>query len=335
MNDVSAARWSPHPWVSEGGGKTRFGVQTSLALDWGVTREFAQVVEDLGFDSLWIADHPLIGCDAWTTLAAIAAVTTRIRLGTLVSCASYKNPAVLARQVADVDRISGGRAVLGLGSGDIAWEFDQLGYQWATHADRHQALIDTLEIASRLLGGDTVEHAGVRYTVRGAKLAMTAVQKPRIPVLVAGGGEKTTLRRVVEYADACNIGAASWAGGAFTAADVRRKFDVLRGYCEAAGRPYDSLLRSASVAIYLAEDRADVERRRRETESRPAGRWLMDFLEKVVLFCTPDDAVDHFNNLVRSGFQYITVIASPLDVKTVQLIAREVVPRVLDPAEIT
>lgn len=310
-------------------------MQTSLALDWAVTREFAQVVEDLDFDSLWIADHPLMGCDAWTTLAAIAAVTTRIRLGTLVSCACYKNPAVLARQVADVDRISGGRAVLGLGSGDIAWEFDQLGYQWATHADRHQALIDTLEIVSRLLGGETVDYAGAHYAVRGAKLAMAAVQRPRIPVLVAGGGEKTTLRRVVEYADACNIGAASWAGGAFTAADVQRKFDVIRRHCEAAGRPYESVLRSASVAIYLADNQEEVERRRRETESRPTGKWLMDFLEKVVLFCTPEEAVDRFNELVRSGFRYITVIASPLDVETVQLMAKEVIPRVRDPADIT
>lgn len=335
MTDASAAKWSPHPWVSAGRGKTRFGVQTSLASDWAVTRDFARVVEDLGFDSLWIADHPLMGCDAWTTLAAIAAVTDRIHLGTLVSCASYKNPAVLARQVADVDRISQGRAILGLGSGDIAAEFEQLGYRWATHAERHQALIDTLAITTRLLDGAEVDYAGGHYWARGAKLGMAAVQKPRVPVLVAGGGEKTTLRRVVEYADACNIGAASWAGGAFTVADVRRKFDVIRRYCEAAGRPYESVLRSVSVAIYLAENQEEVERKRRETESRPTGKWLMDFLQQVVLFCTPEGAVEQFNHLVRSGFQYITVIASPLDVETVQLMAREVVPRVLDAADVT
>lgn len=335
MTESAATTWSPHPWVSAGAGRVRFGVQTSLAPDWGVTREFARVVEGLGFDSLWIADHPLMGCDAWTTLAAIAAVTDEIRLGTLVSCAGYKNPAVLARQVADVDRISSGRAVLGLGSGDIAREFEQLGYEWGTHAARHQALVDTLEITTRLLRGETVDHVGSRYAVRGAKLALPALQQPRIPVLVAGGGERTTLRSVAEYADACNIGAASWAGGAFTRDDVRRKFDVLRGYCADAHRPFDSLLRTASVAIYLAEDEEEVERKRVETESRPTGKWLLDFLERVVLFCTPQQAAAHFNSLVECGFDYINVIASPLDVRTVQLLAGDVIPRVADSRIVT
>jgi alkanesulfonate monooxygenase SsuD/methylene tetrahydromethanopterin reductase-like flavin-dependent oxidoreductase (luciferase family) len=331
MTDLATTTWSQHPWVTEGVGRIRFGVQTSLASDWLVTREFAEVVEDLGFDSLWIADHPMMGCDAWTTLAAIAAVTQRIRLGTLVACASYKNPAVLARQVADVDRISGGRAVLGLGSGDVPREFDQLGYEWGTHARRHEALVDTLEITTRLLRGETVDYDGTRYAVRGATLSTGAIQMPRIPVLIAGGGEKTTLRQVVQYADACNIGAASWAGGAYTSADVQRKFEVMRHYCVEIGRPYESLLRTASVALYLAENAAEVERKRRDAESSPGGRWLVDFLEQVVLFCTPEQAVKHFQSLIQAGFDYIAVIASPLDVRTVRLLAKEVIPRVLKP----
>jgi alkanesulfonate monooxygenase SsuD/methylene tetrahydromethanopterin reductase-like flavin-dependent oxidoreductase (luciferase family) len=327
-----ASSWATHPWVAQGAGSLRFGVQTSLASDWATTREFAQVAEQLGFDSLWIADHPLMGCDAWTTLAAVAAVTTSIRLGTLVSCASYKNPVVLARQVADVDRISGGRAILGLGSGDIKWEFEQQGYEWGTHAERHEALVDTLEVAPRLLRGEKVEHLGKRFRTQGATLNSAAIQQPRVPVLVAGGAERTTLRQVVEHADACNIGAATWAGGAFTDDDVRRKFDVLRGYCTAAVRPFESLLRTASVALYLGESEADLAARRSKLESGPGGKWLVDFLEEVPLFCTPRQAVGHFRRLNDLGFQYVTIIASPLDTRSLELLASQVIPEVLAPS---
>lgn len=323
--------WVTHPWVSEGAGTLRFGVQTSLASDWATTREFAQAAEQFGFDSLWIADHPLLGCDAWTTLAAVAAVTTNIRLGTLVSCASYKNPVVLARQVADVDRISGGRAILGLGSGDVRWEFEQQGYEWGTHVQRHDALVDTLVVAPRLLQGEKVEYVGKRFRTQGAALNTAAIQQPRVPVLVAGGGEKTTLRQVAEHADACNIGAATWAGGAFTDDDVRRKFDLLRAYCMAAGRPFESLLRTASVALYLGESEGELNARRSKMESGPGGRWLIDFLEQVPLFCTPREAIGHFRRLNEQGFQYVTIIASPLDTRSLEVLALQVIPEVLAP----
>jgi alkanesulfonate monooxygenase SsuD/methylene tetrahydromethanopterin reductase-like flavin-dependent oxidoreductase (luciferase family) len=323
-----SSKHTTHPWVTEGNGKLRFGVQTSLAADWSVTRDFSQAAEALGFDSIWIADHPLIGCDAWTTLAAIAGTTRRIRLGALVSCASYKNPVVLARQVADVDRISNGRAILGLGSGDLAWEFHQQGLDWGTFADRHVALTDTLEIVPRLLGGEPVEYSGARFQVRGAVLSLPALQRPRVPIVIAGGGVKTTLRSVAEHADACNIGAATWAGGAFTPELVREKFDVLERYCQEAGRPFESLLRTAAVALYLGDSEADVQARRRAIETDPKRAWLLSFLGEAALFGTPQQAVQHLRNLARAGFQYIIVIASPLDTEGLEVLASRIIPEI-------
>src|SRR5579859_3957982 len=117
----------PHPWVASHAEGIKFGIAMAPSGDWAKAKEIVQAAEELGFDSLWLPDHPLLGWDSWTMLAGLAEATKRIRLGTMVSCVYYRNPVHLARAVADVDRISGGRVVLGIGSGDMPWEFEQLG----------------------------------------------------------------------------------------------------------------------------------------------------------------------------------------------------------------
>jgi alkanesulfonate monooxygenase SsuD/methylene tetrahydromethanopterin reductase-like flavin-dependent oxidoreductase (luciferase family) len=108
--------WTPHPWVAEAARGVRFGVDLGPAPDGAASVEWAQMVEELGFDSFWLRDHPARAPeDPFTYLAAIAASTRRIRLGTLVACALYRHPILLARVAADVDRLSGGRLILGLG----------------------------------------------------------------------------------------------------------------------------------------------------------------------------------------------------------------------------
>jgi alkanesulfonate monooxygenase SsuD/methylene tetrahydromethanopterin reductase-like flavin-dependent oxidoreductase (luciferase family) len=100
----SASRWVTHPWVAQGAGVPRFGIELfPLPRDWSVVAAMAQLVEELEFDSLWVADHATTGSDCWTTLAALAMVTTKIRLGSLTSCVFYRHPVVLARMAADVD----------------------------------------------------------------------------------------------------------------------------------------------------------------------------------------------------------------------------------------
>src|SRR5262249_21828740 len=118
-NGALAATRPPHPWVTAGRTSIRFGV-VSLAdvADWPAYLRTARMAEDLGFDSFWSPDHPMGGRDCWTTLGAVAAATARIRLGSAASCVSFRHPAVLARAAADVDRISQGRLILGVGIGD-------------------------------------------------------------------------------------------------------------------------------------------------------------------------------------------------------------------------
>src|SRR5439155_3197763 len=119
--------WSVHPWVAEGQRRVRFGVCLGPRSDWARLLAFAETAERAGLDSYWALDHPMGGTDCWTLLAALAVRTEHLRLGTLVDCVYYRSPAMLARLAADVDRLSGGRLILGLGIGDAEREFAQMG----------------------------------------------------------------------------------------------------------------------------------------------------------------------------------------------------------------
>src|SRR5256885_10401538 len=121
-----------HPWVTAGHGRLRFGVGADPSRGWSAFLDTAHVVEDLGFDSFWVSDHPLWFPDCWTTLMALAMATKEIRLGSIVSCVYYRSPALLARMAADVDGLSNGRLILGLGIGDNPDEFDQLGIPYSS-----------------------------------------------------------------------------------------------------------------------------------------------------------------------------------------------------------
>lgn len=158
--------------------------------------------------SRWLPDHnAVLGNATWTTLTDLALATETIRLGPLVACAAYWNPYVLARAAADIDHVSGGRLVLGLGSGDMPHEFAHLGLPWPAAAERQARLEETLRVVRPLLRGETVTFAGKYVQVDGAMLNPPPIQQPYVPILVAGGGERTTLRYVAEHADACNLGA--------------------------------------------------------------------------------------------------------------------------------
>jgi alkanesulfonate monooxygenase SsuD/methylene tetrahydromethanopterin reductase-like flavin-dependent oxidoreductase (luciferase family) len=306
--------------VTEGRGRLRFGVMCGPEADWPALRDFAQRAEELGFDSYWASDHPTTRPDGWMNLAALAACTRRLRLGTMVSCAYYRGPLVHARLAADLDRLSGGRAVLGLGSGWSPTEFAQLGLPFPGAAERARVLRTALDLVERLWAGEAVTRDDGLVRLAGAGIRPLPAQ--RVPVLVAGGGEHTTLRLVAEYADASNIGEFAASGGAVTLDDVRRKLEALRAHCAAAGRPYDSVLRSHyAVPVLLAETEAA---REAKLAAVPAG--VRDAARAPYLPRTPAGAVAYYRGLAGAGLTYFVARIVGNDVETVDLLARRVIP---------
>jgi alkanesulfonate monooxygenase SsuD/methylene tetrahydromethanopterin reductase-like flavin-dependent oxidoreductase (luciferase family) len=308
--------------VAEGRGRVRFGVAYGWAREWSAFAEFIQAVEDLGYDSYWAPDHPLIEPDPWAQLAALAAVTRRIRLGSLVSCVYYRSPALLARQAADVDRVSNGRLVLGLGLGDLPEEFEQIGLRFPPAADRQAALVETLHILHGLWGDAPFTFEGRHFQVRDATVRPRPVQKPRVPILIGGAGERVTLRRVAEHAEMSNVGSGEHIGKAVNFADVAHKLAVLQGHCGAIGRPYDTLVRSYLASpVLLADSAAAV---RAKVDALPRG--FTEGFGRGLLAGTPAEIVPFFRGLIASGVNYILLAAVGTDLDSLHRFSREVIP---------
>jgi alkanesulfonate monooxygenase SsuD/methylene tetrahydromethanopterin reductase-like flavin-dependent oxidoreductase (luciferase family) len=318
MSTCDGSLQQVHPWVAEGAQRVRFGLYGGLTPDWSRSLEWVQLAEELGFDSFWLPDHPLAhGRDCWTYLAALAGSTRSIRLGSLVSCVFYRAPALLARIVTDVDLISNGRVVLGLGIGDVEREFAQLGLAYPPTRERQAALEEALPVLRRLLGGEEATLRGTHVQVDGAVLHPAPVQRPHVPILLAGGGEKVTLRQVARYADASNFGAGDTMGNAWTLDDVRRKHDALRSHCQAVGRPYDAVLRTYFGGVL---EFGEGVRTREEPFSTGFGHYL-------VLHGDPQGAATHFRTLVDAGVRYFIVVGLR-DTQALRLFAERVVPEV-------
>lgn len=294
-----------HPWVEQGQRQVRFGVLSTSYGDWPRFRDSAQQIEALGYDAIWVYDHPLGfgSADCWVALSELARVTSTVRLGSSVACVMYRHPAVLARQAADLDQLSGGRLVLGLGIGDDPAEFARLGIPFDSARDRQRVLEDQLVAIQGLWGGEMLNGP---------------VQQPHVPILIAGGGERVTLRQVAQYADACNFGPYSWTGGAYTTVDVGRKYDALRRHCEALDRPYESVLRTYYTMLVLDETRAAAE------ATRAAMTTGVEDFRSGFFAGTPDEAIAHYQALVDLGAQYFIAFA-PHE-RTLRLLAEEVLP---------
>jgi alkanesulfonate monooxygenase SsuD/methylene tetrahydromethanopterin reductase-like flavin-dependent oxidoreductase (luciferase family) len=312
-----------HPWVADGQTRIRFGISIyPQPAEWADFFEIVQRIETLGYDSYWSYDHPTARADCWTALAALATQTSTIRLGTMIDCIYYRPVYLLARQAADVDRLSGGRLVLGIGIGDNPAEFEDMGLPYPPTKERQQTLEEAIAILRGLWSGKPFEFDGEYVSAKNKLGFHPPVQQPHIPILLAGGGEKVTLRQVAKYADMSNFGSHATTGGAYETADVVRKYDVLRGYCDEINRPFDNILRSHFTMPLILVERAD------QLESR-----LADFPKATLEFCktslvagTPDDAIRYYQSLVDAGVQYFVANILDQDWQTIELLAREVMP---------
>jgi alkanesulfonate monooxygenase SsuD/methylene tetrahydromethanopterin reductase-like flavin-dependent oxidoreductase (luciferase family) len=238
----------------------------------------------------------------------------------MVSCAYYRHPFLIARGAVDVDRVSQGRLVLGIGAGDDVPEFAQLGLAFPPAAERDETLKEAIEVIQGLLSGEPQTRSG-RFPLAEARLMPGPVQQPRIPLLIGGGGERFTLRQVARYADVSNFGPHEWVGGAFAPTDVRRKFDVLRRFCDEEGRPYESILRSHwTPLLTLAPSRTALD------DKRASARIPDAKLNTVPLFATPDEAIAHYDGLLDAGAQYFMATVNGRDTETIDLLTERVLP---------
>lgn len=309
-----------HPWVAEGQRRIRFGIQP-IQADWSTYLDLLGEVEALGFDSFWVVDHPITAnMDCWIALAAAALRTSRLHLGSLTNCIYYRNPVLLARMAADVDHLSNGRLVLGLGVGDNVDEFARMAIPFPRAPQRYEALEETVAILRGLWGTDPFTLHGQHFQVDAAQLQLPPKQP--VPLLIAGGGERRTLRHVARYADMSNFGPHEWVGNATTLTDVRRKCEALREHCDAEGRPYESILRSHYEFVILAKTRAELQSK---LDAIPPAR--RDFWGTILFAGTPDEARDHYASLVEAGMQYfVAVVPAPFHTETLRLLGERVLP---------
>jgi probable F420-dependent oxidoreductase, Rv1855c family len=197
--------------------------------------------DDVGFDSIWVMDHffqirgvgpeedPML--EGWTTLGFMAAHSSRARLGLMVGGVHYRYPGLWVKAATTLDVLSGGRAWLGIGAAWNESESRALGFPFPPLAERFEMLQETLQISHEMFAGERGSEAafnGHRYQATRLLNSPQSLSRPRVPIMVGGGGEKKTLRLVAQYADACNVFGAPEA--------IARKYDILRSHCEAVGR---------------------------------------------------------------------------------------------------
>lgn len=206
--------------------------------------------EGAGFDRLSVMDHyfqiPQIGpaeaemFEAYNVLGYIAARTSRLKLGVLASGVTYRNPGMLVKQVTGLDVLSGGRAWFGIGAAWFDREHEGLGFAFPPLAERFERLEEVLQIADQMWSENDGAFRGKHYQLAETICSPQPVQQPRPQILVAGSGERKTLRLVARYGDACNVSGDN-------AESIKHRFEVLAGHCEAEGRDYDSIHRTVSM----------------------------------------------------------------------------------------
>jgi F420-dependent oxidoreductase-like protein len=262
------------------------------ARAWARTVAVAHEAEALGFDSIWLFDHVQtepeptdeITFEAFTGLAALASETARVRLGHLVLCAGYRNPALAVKMISTLDVISGGRAELGLGAGWKEDEFTAYGFGFPPLATRMEALEDALEIATRMLAGERATYAGPVSSVHGAINVPRGLQEPRIPIVVGGNGPNRTWRLAARFADELNL---DW----FTPEEIVANQSVIASRCEEVGRDPSTL----RLSVNVGRDASGVEGAPRVALLRRYVEAGVDRVMTLVRACASDDgALERF-----------------------------------------
>jgi F420-dependent oxidoreductase-like protein len=315
--DVVFGVFMPQGWKMELSGIDGAAAKWSKAVD------VALRAEELGYDSIWLYDHfhnvPRPAHEAvfecWTTIAAISQLTSRIRLGQMVGCNSYRNPALLAKITSTVDVISGGRLDWGIGAGWYENEYRSYGYEFPKPKDRIGMLRECVEIVRSMWTEPETTYKGKYYEVARAHCDPKPIQSPHPPIWVGGGGEQLTLRVVARHADCSNFGGKpdQWA----------HKRDVLREHCASVGRDPDAIRMTWSPEMFIRRTQAELDAAGSKSlwgEERSS--WV-----EGNLVGTPEQVADKIQTYVDLGCRgFVPWCADYPDTESLELLATEVVP---------
>lgn len=286
----------------------------------------ALYAEANGLDSLWVMDHflqlPQLGrleepmLEGWSTISALAAVTQKIKLGTLVTGNIYRNPALLAKIGATVDVVSNGRLFMGMGAGWFETEARAYDISFYTIPERLKMLEEALQIVRGMWTTNCFSFSGKYYKISDAFCFPKPIQKPHPPILIGGSGEKVTLRLVAKYGDACNL-----TGGPKT---IKHKLEILREHCKTVGRNYDDILKTKLGHLIIGKDANEV-RSFVQRDRRPG--LTEEQYSETVIYGTPEQVVEKIQELVDAGLQYLILnIDYPNEERSLKLFAEKVIP---------
>ena len=302
----------------------------SQGTSWPEFESTARRVDRLGYDHLWTWDHlyaifgdpyqPIF--EGWTAITGCAQVTSRVRLGLMVGANTFRNPAIVAKNVATLDHISGGRAILGLGGAWHQLEHAAHGIDFGRSAgERLDWLDEAVGVVRRVLDGETVDHSGNKYTFVGLRHQPPPIQR-HLPIVIGGSGEKKTLRTVARYADMWN---------AFgDAATLRRKVDVLESHCEAVGRDPSSIEFTVGCKPLIRDTEADAKALWQQQMMANKTPMVEVADDPSFWIGTPEQVAEKILTFQKVGFQsVIAEMAAPYDDETLERLIGEVKPMVI------
>jgi F420-dependent oxidoreductase-like protein len=317
MTRVDFGAFIPQGWKMELSGIA------GAEAKWAKAVEIAVLAEDLGYDSVWVYDHfhnvPRPAHEAvfecWTTMAAISQRTSRVRLGQMVGCAPYRNPALLAKVTSTIDVISGGRLDWGIGAGWYEHEFNGYGYEFPAPKVRIGMLRETVEIVKAMWSEPDVSYEGRYFTLHGAQCDPKPLQDPHPPIWIGGGGEQLTLRVVARHADRSNFGGKP--------DEFAHKCEVLKEHCKKVGRDYDEIAKTWSPEVHVRETEQDiVDEGSRSFWGEPLESW-----QAGNLVGTPEQVCEKIQAYADLGVSAIVGWNSDYpDDTTLRLLAEKVIP---------
>ena len=315
----------------------RFGLQHPVfSFDYR-NRDTSEIVDSLknlvtraenrGFDSFWVMDHfhqiPFVGkpeepmLESWTTISVLAGITTKIKLGTLMTGIIYRHPSILAKIGATLDVLSKGRLFMGIGAAWNEEESSAYGIPFPSAKERLLRLEEAIQIIRKMWTEEpSASFDGQYYQIKNAFCNPKPIQKPSPPIMVGGSGERQTLRIVAKYADACNI-----FGSAET---VKRKLSILKEHCRSVGRDYDSILKTKLGVVVIDDDKEMARKRLQQIIKGIPEEQINEF----AIYGTPEDVLRQKESFEDAGIQYLIVDLDPSrEIEALDIFANNIIKR--------